>query len=159
MPSAPHLDLTEIDPARTVVGPESLRKVLKQRGTFELLDRVVHFDAEVGTVAGVVPVRRDAWWAADHIPGRPLFPGALMIEAAAQLCTYHFLAAHPEFGDVFVGFGGLDGTRFRQTVEPDCDLLVVGLRKRVRSRMFTYSVQGYVDGTLVVESDVLGVIL
>ena len=87
-----------------------------------------------------------------------MFPGVLMIEAAAQICTYDFMA-RSEDKDVFVGFGGLNNTRFRRTVEPGCRLVMAGKLMRSRSRMFTYQAQGFVDQQLVFEAEIMGVVV
>jgi 3-hydroxyacyl-[acyl-carrier-protein] dehydratase len=159
MPSGPLIDLATLDLRRVVAGRKELDAVLKQRGRFEMVDGVSHMDLENGLVVGYKEIRRGDWWASDHIPGRPLFPGALMVEAAAQLCTFHFLNLHPELENVFIGFGGLDEVRFRLAVEPDCRLILVGKVMRERSRMFIYDAQGFVGQQLAFECAIRGVVV
>ncbi len=159
MPTTPLVDFDTLDLSRTVVPMDEVRTVCKQRGQFEMLDGVLHFDLASDLIVGFKDVRSDDWWVPYHIPGRPVFPGALMIEGAAQLCTYHFIHRRPDLEGAFVGFGGLDRTRFRASVEPDCRLILAGRCSRIRSRMFTYAVQGFVDRRLVFESDVMGVVV
>lgn len=159
MPAKPLIDLDALDLGTTIATREELYRVLKQKGRFEVLSGLLHHDVEGGVIVGYADVRRDAWWATDHIPGRPIFPGALMVEAGAQLCTYDVHQRRDDMEDKFVGFGGLDRTRFRLTVEPDCRLLIVGRTKNLRSRMFTYSVQGFVERALAFEAEILGVIV
>lgn len=159
MPSTPLLDLETIDLSRTIVGRDEIYRLLKQSGSFAMLDGILHFDAQGTLVAGFKDIRGDDWWAPDHIPGRPIFPGALMIESAAQLCAWDYMKRAVHSPDVFVGFGGLEGTRFRGVVEPGQRMIFVGAVKRIRSRMFTYSAQGFVAGNLVFETDVLGVVV
>jgi len=105
-------------------------------------------------------VRADEWWAKDHIPGRPIFPGVLMVEASAQLGSFDFFRRHPELAVDFIAFTGIDGTRFRATVEPPCRLWFVGKASKSRVSgskvIFSYEVQGLVDGKLVFESEVTG---
>jgi len=159
MPSEPLIDFDSLDLSREVVSMDSVREVCKQRGPFEMLDGVLHFDLEGDLVVGYRDIRADDWWAPHHIPGRPIFPGALMIEAAAQLCTYHFIHRRPDLDDAFVGFGGVDKTRFRAAVEPECRLILAGRCSRLRSRAFTYETQGFVDQRLVFESLIMGVVI
>jgi 3-hydroxyacyl-[acyl-carrier-protein] dehydratase len=156
---APLFDLDALDLTQPIADKAALYAALKQRGTFEVLDGVLYHDLEGGLIVGYTDVRKDAWWAKDHIPGRPLYPGALMIEGAAQLCTYDVFLRKTDLGDQFVGFGGVDKTRFRGTVEPDCRLILAGKTQRLRSRMFTYAVQGFVERKIVFEGEVLGVIV
>jgi len=60
---------------------------------------------------------------------------------------------------VLVGFGGVDGARFRGVVVPPARLYFAARPLRVRSSMFTYEAQGFVDGKIVMEAQILGVIL
>jgi 3-hydroxyacyl-[acyl-carrier-protein] dehydratase len=159
MPSAPLLDFDAVDLGRTAVTRAEIYSVLKQAGRFALLDGILHLDPAGDLVVGYKDLRADDWWAADHIPGRPLFPGALMIESGAQLCSYDCLKRSPGFGERFLGFGGLGETRFRGTAEPGARMLFAGRVKRLRSRMFTYDVQGFIERTLVFETEIIGVVL
>jgi len=159
MAAKPLIDLDAIDLDTVIATQAELYRFLKQRNRFEVLSGLLHHDVEGGVIVGYTDVRKDAWWAEDHIPGRPIFPGALMVEAGAQLCTYDVHQRRDDMEEKFVGFGGLDRTRFRMTVEPDCRLLIVGCTKNLRSRMFTYSVQGFVERTLAFEAEIMGVIV
>jgi len=159
MPTAPLLDFSTIDLTRTAATHAEIYRLLKQSGSFALLDGILHFDPSTPLVVGFKEIRAEDWWARDHIPGRPLFPGALMIETAAQLCAWDYMKRSELAPDVFVGFGGLENTRFRGIVEPGRRMIFAGEVKRIRSRMFTYAAQGFVDGCLVFETDVLGVVV
>jgi 3-hydroxyacyl-[acyl-carrier-protein] dehydratase len=153
------IDFDALDLTQVIVDKAELLGTLHQRGRFEMVDGILHLDLTGGTVVGFKEIRGDDWWASDHIPGRPLFPGALMIEAAAQICTYHFLHVRTDLHGAFVGFGGVDKVRFRSVVEPDCRMVFVGRVERVRSRMFTYSAQGFVGRRLCFEAEILGVVV
>ncbi len=158
MASEPLIDFENLDLSKTVVTKEGVLAVLQQRGRFEMVDGLLHFDPAGDLVVGYKEILADDWWTTDHIPGRPLFPGVLMIEAAAQICTFDFMH-RTDNKDIFVGFGGVNNTRFRATVEPGCRLLIAGKLQRIRSRMFTYAAQGFVDRKMVFESEVLGVVV
>ena len=71
---------------RLVFTREDMQEVLRQRGRFSIVDGVLHLEPGGDDwVVGYIDVRSDAWWAPDHIPGRPILPGMLMVEASAQL--------------------------------------------------------------------------
>jgi len=159
MPAEPLIDFEKTDLSRVVATREEIQKEIKQRGRFALLDGILDHGAESHVIVGFKDIRADDWWAPDHIPGRPIFPGALMIEAAAQLATYDYLRRNPPKEEVFLGFGGLDAVRFRGIVEPGVRLLFASKGLRLRSRMFTYAVQGFVERNLVFEAEVLGIIV
>jgi len=105
-------------------------------------------------VVGYKDVREDEFWVRGHIPGRPLLPGVLMIEAGAQLvsfCTHKILNINK-----FVGFGGVDEVKFRGTVIPPCRLVLVGKAIEVKPRRCVCYVQGFVDNTMVFEAKITG---
>ena len=161
MPATTLVDLASLDLSRTVYTVADMQAVLRQRGTFSLIDGIVHLDpAQSDFVVGYHDVRADEWWARDHIPGRPIFPGVLMVEASAQLSSFDFFRRHPEVPTQFIAFTGIDRTRFRAIVEPPCRLYFVGKGERNRIHgskvVFAYRVQGIVDGKLVFESEVSG---
>lgn len=157
MPTAAPLDLAGLDLSRTMISREEIYRTLPHRGRFALLDGVLHFDAGHALVVGYKEIRGDDWWACDHIPGRPLYPGVLMVEAAAQLSSFDFMRRRPERPDAFLGFGGLETTRFRGTVEPPARLILAARSLRVRSSMFTYEAQGFIGDKLVFQTEILGV--
>lgn len=157
----PLADLGRLDLTRTVFTVADMQKVLRQRGTFSLIDGILHLSPkESDVVVGYHDVRSDEWWAKDHIPGRPIFPGVLMVEASAQLGSFDFFQRHPEIPLSFIAFTGIDDTRFRATVEPPCRLYFVGKSQRSRVHggkvMFSYQFQGVVEDKIVFESGISG---
>jgi 3-hydroxyacyl-[acyl-carrier-protein] dehydratase len=151
-------DVARLDLSQVIADHGKIYSLLQHAGRFALLDAVVYRDPEQGLIVGYKDVRADDWWAPDHVPGRPIFPGALMVETGAQLSSYDFLLRQ-EGEQRFIGFGGLNDTRFRGLVEPGVRMHFVSKLHRARSTMFTYFVQGLVDGNLVFETEVLGVAL
>ena len=80
-----------------------------------------------------------------------------MLEAAGQLCSFHYAMVMDR--DSILGFGGADGVKFRGTVEPDVDVLIMCKMHDARRRTARLSAQAYVDGKCVFEGAILGVIL
>jgi len=158
---APLVDLDSLDLSRTVFTVADMQKVLQQRGTFSLIHGVLHLDPETSDlVVGYHDVRADEWWAKDHVPGRPIFPGVLMVEASAQLGSFDFFRRHPDVPVTFIAFTGIDSTRFRAPVEPPCRIYFVGRGQKNRVHagkvMFSYQFQGLVDNKIVFESEIKG---
>ncbi len=156
MASQPLIDLSTIDLEQVIATREDICKVISQANGFAMLDGIVHRVPEQHLIVGYKEIRGDDWWAADHIPGRPIFPGVLQIESVGQICTYDYMQGH-DIGDRFLGFGGMNNTRFRGIVEPDCRIYFVAKAHRIRKTMFTYYSQGFVDGKMVFEGEVIGI--
>lgn len=162
MPTEPLADLASLDLSRTVVSKEEVYTVLKQSGRFALLDGLLHHDLANDLVVGFKDIRADDWWAEDHIPGRPIFPGALMIEAAAQTCSFDFYVRRPEARRLFCGFTNIDNTRFRAAVLPPSRFLIAGRVQRVRQFLFHYKLQGFLAGQesqVAFEVDIKGMVI
>ena len=99
-------------------------------------------------------VKEDEFWVRGHIPGRPLLPGVLMIETAAQMVSYYAMTALPNRG--FVGFSGVDNVKFRGQVTPGQRLIVVGKMVEVKRRRCIGDTQAFVDGKQVFEAMITG---
>ena len=154
MPPEPLFDFSGLDLNNPIVDKEGIYQVNPHRFEFMLLDAIVYVDYEKGRAAGYRDVRDDEFWVRGHIPGRPLFPGVLMIEAAAQLFSYLVMSEYPEKG--FLGFGGVTDVKFRGAVVPGDRLIILGQLTEQRSRRIVGSTQAYVDGNQVYEGVITG---
>jgi len=155
MPPQTLYDITGIDLNRIVYDQEAIREMNPQRGHMEMLDAIVHAKPEEGQIIGYKDVKPDKFWVEGHIPGRPLFPGVMMIEAGAQLASFYtkkFLKL-----DGFIGFGAVDGVKFRGQVLPGARMYLIGQKTWYRHRRIGCNIQGMVDGTLVFECQITGV--
>ncbi len=155
MPPALLIDLSGIDLNRIVIDKDKIRQDNLQRFEFEQLDGIVYYDVDKQVMVGLRDIKADEWWTRGHLPGRPLFPGVLMIEAAAQLAGYFSkqILAEPRF----IGFGGVDRVKFREAVVPPAKMYILGKVLDLRPRRIICDVQGVVDGRLVFEGQVTGV--
>lgn len=154
MPPELFLDVAGLDLHAVVADREAIRKAVPQRFEMEQVE-VIHFlDRERKLAAGSLVIREDAWWAKGHIPGRPIFPGALIIEAAAQLSTWLFKELSSD--ERFFGFGAVDEVKFRNPVVPPSRLLLLSKLVQTRSRIAVFDTQGAVDGRLVFSGRISG---
>lgn len=154
LPSRLIVDLDAMDLARVAAGPEEIRRHNLQRYEMEHLDGVVLCDTEKHVAVGFKYVTEDEFWVRGHVPGRPLLPGVIMCEAAAQLCSFYFKVATGT--DQFLGFTGLDKVKFRGQVMPGDRLILLCRNTELRRRRATFETQGVVDGKLVFEGLVIG---
>jgi 3-hydroxyacyl-[acyl-carrier-protein] dehydratase len=144
-----------LDLARVDFDLAAVQERIPQRFEMAFLDRVHFLDREKGVAVGSRDLKADEFWVRGHIPGRPILPGVLSVEAMAQLCTFYYKCAYPE-DRRFFGFGGVDGVKFRGTVLPGDRLVVVCRATDVRPRRAVFDAQGIVNGKLVVEAVVTG---
>lgn len=143
-----------IDLSATVCDKLAIDKYLPQSGHMRMLDRIIWFSAEGTSCLGDRRIRSDEFWVEGHIPGRPLFPGVLMIEAAAQLCS----CAHTRLGrsQGFLGFTRCDDVSFRGTVVPGDTLVLLSQEVEYNRRRFISKAQGVVNDKLVFEATITG---
>jgi 3-hydroxyacyl-[acyl-carrier-protein] dehydratase len=154
MPPPLLYDITGIDLNQVLFDQEAIRKANPQRGAMEHLNAIVWARPEEGKLIGYKDVRSDEFWVEGHIPGRPLLPGVIMIEAGAQLASFYTRTFQQWTG--FIGFGGAEEIRFRQTVEPGCRMYLLGLKTWERHRRICCKIQGLVKGNLVFEASIIG---
>ena len=154
MPAEFIVPLDQIDANRVQYDIEAIRRCNPQRFEMEQLDGVVHIDTDEGFAVGYKDVTDDEFWVKGHIPERPLLPGVLMCEAAAQLCSFYYNEVVEN--DKFLGFGGLQDVKFRRPVEPGCRLIIVAKAQDMRPRRAVFPCQAFVEGKMVFECVVIG---
>ncbi len=150
-------DLSTINFENVVADIEAIRKYNPQRFEMEQLTAIVHEDSENHICVGYKDITSDEFWVRGHMPNMPLMPGVVMLEAAAQLCSY-FTQKYDLLGTEMVGFGGLDEVRFRDPVLPGSRLvLLCSLQKVRRGRIIVSQFQGLVGDSIVVEGILKGI--
>ncbi|MFH1717269.1 MAG: 3-hydroxyacyl-ACP dehydratase FabZ family protein [Planctomycetota bacterium] len=159
MPPPLLFDLSQIDlNAEPIFDKEAICKVNPQRYEMQQLDGILWCDKEKSQILGYKDVTENEFWVRGHIPGRPLMPGVIMVEAAAQLASFFMKQIYQEEG--FIGFAGIEWAKFRSVIEPGRRLYLLGqvtkYKKRERSTRVTTTVQGLADDTMVFEVSVSG---
>ena len=151
------IDPSLLDLDHPVADIEAIRALNPQRFEMEQLTSILYEDLERHVCAALKEITEDEFWVRGHMPGMPLMPGVVMLEAVAQLSSF-FTQKHDLLGAEMVGFGGVDGVRFRGVVTPgDKLILMVKMDKARRGRMIVASFQGVVDGSLVLEGTLRGI--
>ena len=160
MPPPLLFDLSQIDlQAEPIFDREAIGKVNPQRFEMQQLDGILWYDKEKSLILGYKDITKDEFWTRGHIPDRPLMPGVIMVEAAAQLSSFFLKQIYQEQG--FIGFTGIEAAKFRSIVEPGQRLLLLGhitkYKRRKNTTHVTTSVQGVVvNDTIVFEAAVSG---
>jgi len=154
MPPKAILDLSQTDLNKIVASRDEIYSWNPHRYEFQLLDAVVLLDFERGLIVGYRDVKADEFWVRGHIPGRPIFPGVLMIETAAQLVSYYAMTNSKRHD--FIGFAGVSDVRFRGQVVPGDRLVMAGKMLEIRPRRCIGATQAFVRGEMVYEGVITG---
>jgi 3-hydroxyacyl-[acyl-carrier-protein] dehydratase len=151
------LDFSEYDLNHVIGDIEEIRRWNAQRFEMEQLTAIVFEDPVRKICVGYRDYGADEFWVRGHMPGKPVLPGVLMCEAAAQLCSY-FSQKYDLLGAAVLGFGGMEAVRFRDVVRPGDRLVLVSTLVKVRrGAMIVSRFQGFVRQSLVCEGEIRGV--
>lgn len=151
------VDLSQIDMNTPVADIHAIRKVNRQRYEMEQLTAIVFEDLKHNICVGYKDITDREFWVRGHMPGMPLMPGVIMLEAAAQMCSY-FVQKNGLLETEVLGFGGLEEIRFRGPVVPGDRLIMTCKLTKVRPRrMIVCRFQGLVGDTVVVEGCIKGI--
>ena len=148
-------DIAGLDLQEVVATREDIGNVNPHRGNMALLDNVAWISPDKTKAIGRVHFKGDEVWAAGHFPGKPLFPGVLMIEAGAQLANWLYNIRTPI--ENICALLGIDEARFRTPVEPGQTMYILIDSIRWTSKRFTSKVQGVLNGSIVFECTVVGI--
>lgn len=148
------LDLHALPLDRVVYDTAAIEAVNPHRGVMRLLDAIVYESDDRIDYVAYKDIGADEFWVPGHIPGRPIFPGVLMIEAAAQLSS--FLTLKKLGDEAFMGFAGVDNVKFRAQCKPGDRLYILAHEVEHRRRRCISHCQGVCNGQLVFEATING---
>ena len=154
MPPTFLIDLTTVDLSKVQFDREVIAEVNPQSYEMSQLDGIIWHDLPRMLCLGYKDVTDSEFWVRGHIPGRPIMPGVIMVESAAQLCSFFMKRIYGLEG--FIGFSGIGKTKFRGTVVPGDRLHLLAHIDKVRSRQFSATVQGVVDEKIVFDTIISG---
>ena len=154
MPPSLLIDLSKIDLTKVEYDKENIQEVNPQSYEMSQLDGIIWADLKSRRILGFKDITAQEFWVRGHIPGRPIMPGVLMVEAAAQIGSFFMKRIYGLEG--FIGFSGIDRAKFRDIVVPGDRLYLLGYISKVRSRQFSADVQGLVNGKMVFDTRVTG---
>ena len=151
----------ELTPATTETGPEEketvldarqIREILPHRFPFLFVDRITKLDEK--RAEGIKNVTISEPFFQGHMPGHPIMPGVLIIEAIAQVGAVLFLR-DGNHKDKTPYLFGIEKAKFRKPIFPgdrmDIAVEVINLHKRYGKLRGSVSV----NGKLAAEAEII----
>lgn len=143
---------------RVNLNREQIEQLIPHRGLMLLLDGAsVYGDKDNPTILGNYNVFQTNLMVEGHFPGRPVFPGFLVMEALAQAGSVLYSYLHPEVKGKEFFLSSAEDLRFRHPVFPNQPLfleacvdrvIIIAGRLTIRFKVEAY-VMGSEDGTRI----------
>ncbi len=102
---------------------EGIQKILPHRFPFLMLDGIVEME-RFKRIVGIKNISMNEAVFQGHFPGKPIFPGVLIIESMAQAGGLLLLQEVPGRENKLLYFVAVDDARFRRPVVPGDQLKV-----------------------------------
>ncbi len=145
------------DVSAKVLQTADIQKILEwlpHRYPFLLVDRIEAIDADNSAI-GIKNVTINEPQFLGHFPGRPIFPGVLLIEGMAQtagaICVAHSMKGG---SPSVVYFMTIDKAKFRKPVVPGDTVEYHMTKTKSRSSMWWFKGIAKVRGVVVAEAEV-----
>jgi beta-hydroxyacyl-ACP dehydratase FabZ len=141
-----------------MLNAEALMQLLPHRYPFLLVDSVAEFEPDVHVVA-VKNVTHNEPFFAGHLPGTPVMPGMLVVEALAQAGGVLLMAGTADATAKVVYFASLDNVRWHGAVRPGDQLRLHVRVTHARGRMRKVRAEARVRDEVVCEAEMAAVVM
>jgi 3-hydroxyacyl-[acyl-carrier-protein] dehydratase len=139
-----------------VIGPLDVRRVmaaLPHRYPMLLVDRVEKIVPD-HSITAIKAVSMNEGFFQGHVPGRPIMPGVLIVEALAQAAGVLAVESlHLAGTGKLVYFMAIEGAKFRNPVEPGCLLQLDVEFVQKRATVCKFAGKASVEGKVVAEAN------
>jgi 3-hydroxyacyl-[acyl-carrier-protein] dehydratase len=129
-----------------------IERMIPHRPPFLFLDRVEELDPGVRCVAWMSMEPLDAVFAG-HFPGRPIVPGALIIEAVAQTATVMMAASAGEGGVGNALLAAVNRFKFLKPILPGQNVRIETTKLTEAGSMIYIGGAVFVDGTVAASGE------
>jgi 3-hydroxyacyl-[acyl-carrier-protein] dehydratase len=142
-----------------VIDIVEIMELIPHRYPFLLVDRIVEFEPKK-RIVGIKNVTINEPFFQGHFPGHPIFPGALLIEAMAQVgCILMFKSFDLSPKEYVVYFMGIDKARFRKPVRPGDTVRFVLEPTVIKSKLSKMKGEAFVGENLVCDAEIMAMIV
>ena len=139
---------------QTILNRDQIQEIIPHREPFLFVDRIV--EVEYGKRAvGILDSMADThhrFWLQGHFPDFPVIPGAILLEALAEVGAVALLGLPQHRGKVAMLIGA-DNWRFRHTAEPGRHIRLEADLKRMRDRFGKGHVRAVLGDLVLAEGD------
>ena len=140
---------------KSTLNIEEILALLPHRYPFLLVDRVLDYD-EGKFLRAVKNVSVNEPFFQGHFPGKPIFPGVLILEAMAQATG---ILAFKSVGDLQPGelyyFAAIDNARFKRPVLPGDQMIMEVEFIKERRGVARFRGVAKVDGEIACEAEMM----
>lgn len=134
---------------------DKILELLPHRYPFLLVDRVLEFKPYT-YLRAFKNISFNEPCFQGHFPGKPIFPGVLIIEAMAQATGILAFISDGELqrGEIYY-FAGIDQARFKQPVIPGDQMIMEVTFEKTRRGLTRFGGVATVDGKVVCEATMM----
>lgn len=140
--------------ALTSLDLATIMECLPHRYPFLMVDKIIEIDGDESAV-GIKNITYNEPMFQGHFPGKPIFPGVLIVEGMAQTAGAIVIAQQRQSGGRFIVYMlTIDKAKFRRPAGPG-DRLEYHIKKIQRRRnVGRYKAEAIVDGVVVAEAEI-----
>ena len=141
----------------TVLDALAIQKLLPHRYPFLLVDRIVELVPRI-RIVGIKQVSMNEHFFLFYLPGDPVMPCLLLVEALAQVGAVLALREIEDRDQKLVLFTGIKEARFRRPVVPGDTLVLEVTALRIGSRVQRMKGEAKVDGVLAADAEIMSIV-
>ena len=151
---APEINLNEVP----LYDRAKIQTILPHRDPFLFIDEIRELGEDY--IIGTKFVKADESYFKGHFPQEPVMPGVLQLETMAQAGGVLILSTVENPEDYLTFFMKIDNAKFKKKVIPgDTIIFRLNLISPIRRGLCHMHGKGFVDGSIVVEGDLLAQIM
>ena len=136
------------------IDKKKIESLLPHREPMLLIDKLINI-VHLKSATAIMNVKKDSFFVQGHFPGQPVMPGVLIVEAFGQAAAAltAFGIDPKEYDNKLVFLMGIDKSRFRNPVIPDCELHLEIEAIRSHGRVWKYKGTAKVDGKRMADAE------